>query len=68
VSSDRAHRRVRARAGDPTWHLLPGPYVFLVVAHDRRRILRFNVTARPPDRRVGGKQLREAFPFDLKTA
>jgi hypothetical protein len=48
--------------------LLPDPYVFLVVAHDRRRILRFNVTARPPDRRVGGKQLREAFPFDLKTA
>jgi putative transposase len=38
-------------------------YVFLVLAHDRRRILHSNVTAH--QRRNGtGQQLREAFPFD----
>jgi putative transposase len=34
-------------------------YVFLVWAHDRRRILHFNVTAHRT-----AQQLREAFPFD----
>ena len=38
-------------------------YVFLVLAHDRRRILHFNVTARPTAE-WAGQQLREAFPFD----
>jgi putative transposase len=38
-------------------------YVFLVLAHDRRRILHFNVTARPTAEWTG-QQLREAFPFD----
>jgi hypothetical protein len=38
-------------------------YVFLVVAHDRRRILHFNVTAHPTAEWTG-QQLREAFPFD----
>jgi putative transposase len=38
-------------------------YVFLVLAHDRRRILHFNVTARPTAEWMG-QQLREAFPFD----
>ena len=38
-------------------------YVFLVLAHDRRRILHFNVTARPTAEWVG-QQLREAFSFD----
>jgi hypothetical protein len=38
-------------------------YVFLVLAHDRRRILHFNVTAHPPAEWTG-QQLREAFPFD----
>ena len=38
-------------------------YVFLVLAHDRRRILHFNVTAHPTAEWVG-QQLREAFPFD----
>src|ERR1700746_1749171 len=34
-------------------------YVFLVLAHDRRRILHFNVTAHPTAERIG-QQLREA--------
>ena len=38
-------------------------YVFLVLAHDRRRIVHFNVTARPTAGWTG-QQLREAFPFD----
>jgi putative transposase len=38
-------------------------YVFLVPAHDRRRILHFNVTAHPTAEWTG-QQLREAFPFD----
>ena len=39
------------------------PYVFLVLAHDRRRILHFNVTAHPTAA-WAGQQLQEAFPFD----
>jgi putative transposase len=38
-------------------------YVFLVLAHDRRRIVHFNVTAHPTTEWTG-QQLREAFPFD----
>ena len=38
-------------------------YVFLVLAHDRRRILHFNVTAHPTAEWTG-QQLREAFLFD----
>src|SRR6267378_2143540 len=37
-------------------------YVFLVLAHDRRRILHFNVTAHPTADWTG-QQLRDAFPF-----
>jgi putative transposase len=37
-------------------------YVFLVLAHDRRRILHFDVTAHPTADWTG-QQLREAFPF-----
>ena len=37
--------------------------MFLVLAHDRRRIVHFNVTARPTAEWTG-QQLREAFPFD----
>jgi transposase InsO family protein len=37
-------------------------YVFLVLAHDRRRILHFNVTTHPTAEWTG-QQLREAFPF-----
>src|SRR5260370_4755347 len=37
-------------------------YVFLVLAHDRRRVLHFNVTAHPTADWTG-QQLREAFPF-----
>jgi putative transposase len=37
--------------------------VFLVLAHDRRRILHFNVTAHPTAEWTA-QQLREAFPFD----
>ena len=38
-------------------------YVFLVLAHDRRRILHFAVTARPTAAWTA-QQLREAFPWD----
>src|SRR5215471_8140869 len=37
--------------------------VFLVLAHDRRRILHFNVS-RHPTAEWAGQQLRETFPFD----
>jgi putative transposase len=38
-------------------------YVFLVLAHQRRRVLHFNVTAHPTAEWTA-RQLREAFPFD----
>src|SRR6202521_1876639 len=38
-------------------------YVFLVLAHDRRRVVYFNVTAHPTAGWTA-QQLREAFPFD----
>src|SRR5215471_11059076 len=38
-------------------------YVFLVLAHDRRRIVHCNVTAHPTAQWTG-QQLRDAFPFD----
>jgi putative transposase len=37
--------------------------VFLVLAHDRRRIVHFNVAAHPTAEWTA-QQLREAFPFD----
>ena len=38
-------------------------YVFLVLAHDRRRIVHFNVTAHLTVEWTA-QQLREAFPFE----
>jgi transposase InsO family protein len=38
-------------------------YCFFVIAHDRRRILHYNVTRHPTSAWVS-QQLREAFPFD----
>jgi hypothetical protein len=38
-------------------------YVFLVLAHDRRRIVHFNVKAHPTAEWTV-QQLREAFPFE----
>jgi len=38
-------------------------YVFLVLAHDRRRIVHFNVTTHPTAEWTA-QQLREALPFD----
>ena len=38
-------------------------YVFLVLAHERRRIVHFNVTAHPTAEWTA-QQLREAFPFE----
>jgi transposase InsO family protein len=38
-------------------------YVFLVLAHERRRIVHFNVTAHPTAE-WAAQQLREAFPWD----
>ena len=40
-------------------------YVFLVLAHERRRIVHFNVTAHPTGEWTS-QQLREASPFDQK--
>jgi transposase InsO family protein len=44
----------------PTFQVL---YVFLVLAHDRRRILHFGVTAYPTAEWTA-QQLRDAFPWD----
>jgi putative transposase len=38
-------------------------YVFLVLTHDRRRVVHFSVTAHPTAEWTA-QQLREAFPFD----
>jgi putative transposase len=38
-------------------------YIFLVLAHDRRRILHFNVTANPTADWTA-RQITEAFPYD----
>src|ERR1700681_224697 len=38
-------------------------YVFLVLAHNRRRVVYFNVTAHPTAEWTA-QQLREAIPFD----
>src|ERR1043166_1092553 len=38
-------------------------YVFLVLAHDRRRIVHFNVTSHPTAEWTA-QQMLEAFPFD----
>ena len=38
-------------------------YCFFIIAHDRRRILQFNVTRHPTSGWVA-QQLREAFPYD----
>jgi putative transposase len=38
-------------------------YCFFIIAHDRRRVLRFNVTRHPTSAWVS-QQLREAFPYD----
>jgi hypothetical protein len=38
-------------------------YVFVVLAHERRRILHFGVTAHPTAEWTA-QQLREAFPWD----
>jgi putative transposase len=38
-------------------------YVFLILAHDRRRIVHFNVTSHPTAQWTS-QQLRNAFPFD----
>jgi transposase InsO family protein len=38
-------------------------YVFLALAHERRRVVHFNVTAHPTAEWTA-QQLREAFPFD----
>jgi putative transposase len=38
-------------------------YCFFIIAHDRRRVLHFNVTRHPSSAWVS-QQLREAFPYD----
>ena len=38
-------------------------YVFLVLSHERRRVVHFNVTAHPTAEWTA-QQLREAFPFE----
>jgi transposase InsO family protein len=60
------------RPGGPSWKITVFTvptirfqvlYVFLVLAHDRRRILHFAVTAHPTAEWTA-QQLREAFPWD----
>ncbi len=43
-----------------TFHIL---FVFVVVAHDRRRVLHFNVTEHPTAEWTA-QQILEAFPWD----
>jgi putative transposase len=38
-------------------------FVFVILTHDRRRIVHFNVTARPTAEWTA-QQILEAFPFD----
>lgn len=38
-------------------------FVFIVLSHDRRRIVHFNVTEHPTENRTA-QQIREAFPWD----
>jgi hypothetical protein len=38
-------------------------FVFIVLAHDRRRVVHFNVTAQPTAEWTA-QQMLEAFPFD----
>jgi putative transposase len=40
-----------------------GLFVFIVLAHDRRRVVHFNVTAHPTAE-WAAQQMLEAFPFD----
>ena len=40
-------------------------YVFLIMAHDRRRILHFNVTT-SPSAHWAARQVLEAFPYDTR--
>jgi len=40
-------------------------YVLLIMAHDRRRILHFNVTT-SPSAAWTARQLLEAFPYDTR--
>jgi putative transposase len=69
----------RRKPGEPWWKITSRPvsvdfftvptirfqvlYVFLVLAHDRRPIVHFNVT-RHPTAEWTVQQLREAFPFE----
>jgi hypothetical protein len=39
------------------------PYVFIVLAHHRRRVIHFNVTAHPRSEWTA-RQIAEAFPWD----
>jgi putative transposase len=39
-------------------------YVFLILAHDRRRVLHFNITAHHPTAVWAAQQIVEAFPDD----
>ena len=39
-------------------------FVFVVLAHDRRRVIHFNVTDHPTARWTGGQQIAEAFSWD----
>jgi hypothetical protein len=56
---------VRFRSPSSQYRLpsFPVLFVFIVIQHDRRRLVRFNVTAHPTAEWTG-RQILEAFPFE----
>jgi hypothetical protein len=56
--ADRGHRFFHRADGD-----LPVLFVFVVLSHERRRVLHFGVTEHPTQEWTM-QQMREAFPWD----
>jgi hypothetical protein len=56
--ADRGHRFFHRADGD-----FPGLFVFVVLAHERRRVVHFAVTEHPTQE-WNMQQVREAFPWD----
>src|SRR5215475_8110395 len=61
--SSRITRRRWLRWTSSRWATFRVLFVFLVLSHDRRRILHWNITEHPTEEWTV-QQLREAFPWD----